>query len=321
MIAGKAMNKPVVVSSYNPEWPKMFEAEAAKIQKSLGDHCLAVHHIGSTSVPGLAAKPKIDIIVVVSDPIKAIEALEKIGFQYKGEYNIPLHYGFSKRGRMDVNLHVYEAGHPEIELNLLFRDYLREHPEARDEYARLKFKLVEDRASSEIKNSMFNGYNLGKDAFIHKILRVTNFNRLRIMRCIHHAEWKMAKSLRQKYFFDPQGILDPYTWTFGHDEHIHLILYLGVEIIGYAHIQLWTDHRAALRIFVVDEPYRRHGFGSQFLQLCEQWLRKQGVHSLHDEARPEAVKFYRKNGFSEMSFNDPSGEPPSPQDIAMGKNL
>lgn len=315
------MNKNVIVASYNPDWPTLFEAEAVKIREALGDNCIAVHHVGSTSVPGLIAKPKIDIIAVVKDPANMIEPLEKIGIQYRGEYNIPMHYGFSKRGNIDVNLHVYEEGHPEIELNLLFRDYLRDHSEVRDEYASLKEELLKSRASHEKKDSMFTGYNLGKDAFIRKVLKAANFNRIRLMHCTHYAEWDMAKKLRQKYFFDPAGISDPYTWTFDHKDHIHFILYQGVEIIGYAHIQLWPNHRAALRVFVIDEAYRHHGFGSQFLQLCERWLKRQGIHSLHDEARPDAVQFYRKNGYTEMLFEDPSGEPPSPLDVAMGKIL
>ena len=113
----------------------------------------------------------------------------------------------------------------------------------------------------------------------------------------------------------------PFAWTFDHKDHVHLILYQGVEMIGYAHIQLWPDHRAALRIFVIDEPYRHHGFGSQFLQLCERWLKKQDIRSLHDEARSDAVIFYRKNGYVEMPFEDPNGEPPSLEDVAMGKKL
>ena len=315
------MSNHIVVVPYNAGWPEIYEAEAVKIQEALGRNCIAIHHIGSTSVPGLAAKPKIDMIVVVNDPANSIEALERIDIQYKGEYNIPLHYGFSKRGHIDINLHVYENGHPEIELNLLFRDYLRDHPEARNEYTRLKENLLNDSSSFEKNNSMFSGYNLGKDAFIRKVLKAANFNRIRMLRCTHYAEWDIAKKLRKKYFFDPLEIIDPYSWTFDHKDHVHLILYQGVEMIGYAHIQFWPDQRAALRIFVVDEPYRHHGFGSQFLQLCERWLKKQGIQSLHDEARPDAVRFYRKNGYTEMPFEDPSGEPPSPQDIAMGKKL
>ena len=128
----------------------------------------------------------------------------------------------------------------------------------------LKENLLKDSASFEKKNSVFTGYNLGKDAFIRKVLKAANFNRIRMMRCTHYAEWEMAKKLREKYFFGPLGITDPYTWTFDHKDHVHLILYQGVEMIGYAHIQLWPDNRAALRIFVIDEPYRHHGFGRNF---------------------------------------------------------
>lgn len=137
----------------------------------------------------------------------------------------------------------------------------------------------------------------------------------------HNAEWDAAKRLRNKYFFDPLAIADPYTWTFDHPDHTHLVLYQGAEIVGYAHIQFWPDQRAALRIIVIDEAYRQHGLGGKFLLHCEQWLKKQGVKSLHDEARPSAVSFYRKNGYVEMPFEDPSGEPPSPTDTAIGKIL
>ena len=315
------MSKHIVVLPYNPDWPNIFEAEAQKIKNGLGDNCIALHHVGSTSVPGLSAKPVIDMIGVIKNPESAIQSLENLGFKSKGEYNIPMRLYFNRSEGIGTNLHVYEEGHPEIELNLLFRDYLRDHPEVREEYASVKENLLKDSASFDKKNSMFTGYNLGKDVFIRKVLKAANFSRIRMMRCTHYAEWDMAKKLRQKYFFSPLGITDPYTWTFDHKDHVHLILYQGVELIGYAHIQLWPDYRAALRIFAVDEPYRHHGFGSQFLQLCERWLKKQGFHSLHDEARPDSVKFYRRNGYTEMTFEDPSGEPPSPQDVAMGKKL
>jgi GrpB-like predicted nucleotidyltransferase (UPF0157 family) len=66
-----------------------FKEEALKIKQALGGNCLDVHHVGSTSVPGLSAKPIIDIIGVMKDPKKAILPLESLGFTYKGEYNIP----------------------------------------------------------------------------------------------------------------------------------------------------------------------------------------------------------------------------------------
>ncbi|HSX04545.1 MAG TPA: bifunctional GrpB family protein/GNAT family N-acetyltransferase [Rhabdochlamydiaceae bacterium] len=312
----------IEVISYNPLWGEQFQQEKAQITQALGDLCVAVHHVGSTSVPGLAAKPKIDIIAVVGcHPSETVKKLEAIGFEYRGEYNIPMHYGFSKRGKVQVNLHVYEEGHPEIELNLTFRDFLRSHPELRDEYAALKLKLLEDKSSFEKDDSMFTQYNLRKDAFIRKVLKQTGFNRLRFVRCTHYAEWEAAKKMRQCYFFDRHAISDPYQWTFNHKDHIHFVLCRGMDVIGYAHIQLWPEARAAIRIIVVEEKQRNQGFGKQFLSWIETWLKWKGYASIHTESRPDAVHFYKQMGYTTMPFNDPDGNATDPRDTPMGKLL
>ncbi len=311
----------IVVVPYNAKWPEMFEEEASAIKLALGDNCLEIHHVGSTSVPGLVAKPKIDILVAVADPSKTIELLEAIGYTYKGEFNIPLQYGFSKRGEININLHLFQTGHPEIELNLKFRDYLRTHPEAREEYAALKAELLTHESSFEIKNPPFSGYNLGKADFIRQILARTGFNRIRMLRCTHSAEWDAAKAFRQKYFFDLVPISDPYTWTFDHPEHMHLVLYQGTTIIGYTHVQLWPEHRAAMRIIVIDEPLRNMSFGGQFLDLCEMWLKAHGYKTLHVESRHESLNFYQQHGYQPMPFADPEGHETDPRDIAVGKDL
>lgn len=313
--------KIIHVVPYNPDWPKMFETEADVTRKALKENLLAIHHIGSTSVPGLAAKPTLDIICVLKNPQEAIDPLESIGYQYKGEWNIPFKYGFTKRGDLKVNLHAYEEGHPEIEANLLFRDWLRQHPEAIEDYAKLKYALLEDEASLEKNNSLFAGYTLGKGPFINDILKKAGFSRLRFTRCAHHAEWGVVRLFRQKYFFDKVSVADPYTWTFNHPQHAHFVLYQGVDIIGYAHIQLWPQSRAALRIIVIDEPCRHQGLGRQFLSLVEKWLKRQGYQSLHTESSPEALSFYQKQGYVDMPFDDPDGYESDPQDTAVGKEL
>ena len=91
-------------------------------------------------------------------------------------------------------------------------------------------------------DSIYRGYTLDKhdDQF--------GFNKYRFVLCTHHSEWAAAKHFRDTYFFGPHGIEDPYTWTFNHSEHAHLVLYQACEIIGYAHIQFWPYHRAAIRI-------------------------------------------------------------------------
>ena len=184
--------KKIIVTSYNPDWPQIFEREASKIKETLGSNCIAIHHVGSTSVPGLSAKSVIDMIGVVENTEKSIQPLEILGFMYKGEYNIPMRFYFNRSEGVGTNLHVYEEGHPEIELNLLFRDYLRQHPNKRDEYIKLKEDLLKKKSSYEKNNSLFTEYNLGKDAFIRKILQAANFNRIRMVKCTHYAEWNAA---------------------------------------------------------------------------------------------------------------------------------
>lgn len=316
--AEKKLVKDIKVVPYNPAWPNMFEAEAALIRQALGKNVLAIPHIGSTAVPGLDAKPVIDIICVIQDREKALIPLEASGYQYKGEYNIPLRLYFNKK---EANLHVYEEGHPEIELNLLFRDYLREHPEVREAYAQVKHRLLENPSSFQKRASPFAGYTLGKNAFICNVLKQAGFNRTRLMKCTHDREWEAAKAFRQKYFFDKVPVKDPYTWTFDHPDHVHFVLYQGVDVIGYAHIQLWPQSRAAIRIIVIDEPYRHKGFGRQFLDLCEKCLKIKGYGSLHTESSPDALPFYQKQGYASMPFEDPDGHESDPRDVPMGKKL
>jgi GrpB-like predicted nucleotidyltransferase (UPF0157 family)/predicted GNAT family acetyltransferase len=314
-------SKNIEVVPYDSNWPRIFETEAALISQALGDNCLEVHHVGSTSVPGLSAKPKIDIIAVVKSGEASIGSLEKADLTYRGEFNIPCQFGFTKRGKNKVNLHVFEENHPEIDLNLMFRDYLRSHPQVRDDYARLKEDLLKDQSSFMRENSHFAKYTLRKGDFIRGVLKEAGFNRMRILKCNDNTEWAAAKNFRDKYFFGPHGIDDPYTWTFNHPEHAHLAFYQGTEIIGYVHIQFWPESRAAIRIIAVDDDKRGQNAGSQFLTLTEKWLKGLKIKSIHAESRATSLGFYRKNGYLDMPFNDPESHEHDPNDIPVGKVL
>lgn len=300
------MEKIITIVPYNTDWPHIFEKEARLIKEALDENCIEIHHVGSTSVPGLAAKPKIDIVGVVQNPLLARNQLAKIGIEYRGEYNIPLHYGFRKRGDIDLNLHVYEEFHPEISLNLCFRDYLRNYPDKRDDYARLKEELIRDSSSLLKENSPFTNYTLRKGDFIRSILKEAGYNKIRMLKCNDYTEWASAKHFRNTYFFDPHGIKDPYTWTFNHEEHAHLVLYKGTDIIAYAHIQFWNNQRAKIRIIAVDENKRNQNSGSLFLALIEKWLKSLGVISIHAQSKRSSLRFYLKNGYKKMPFNDHS---------------
>ncbi|NGX42384.1 MAG: hypothetical protein K940chlam7_00664 [Chlamydiae bacterium] len=152
----------IEIIPYDTQWPQIFETEAKPIRKVLGTNCLALHHIGSTSVPGLSSKPKIDILTVVKhfSSIK-IADLERLGYEFRGEV-IPSGRYFSKQ-IPNVNLHVFEEGNPSIKRFLVFRDWLRTHDDDREAYENLKKELAN-------KHTDGMSYACAKTEFINKIL-------------------------------------------------------------------------------------------------------------------------------------------------------
>lgn len=130
-----------------------------------------------------------------------------------------------------------------------------------------------------------------------------------------------ALDFRQKHFFDRLKIQDPYAWALDQKDHLHWLLYDGDEVIGYAHVQMWPNHRAALRIIVIDEQRRGQGMGKCLMDYCEEELKRRGVALFQTEASPNAYLFYKKLGYIEMPFNNPDGEATHPDDRAMGKYL
>ncbi|MGQ3889267.1 GNAT family N-acetyltransferase [Legionella sp. CNM-1927-20] len=310
----------VEVVEYQANWPTLFSVEASLIQQALGANCITIHHIGSTSVPCLSAKPIIDILPVVKNISlveKAVCQMEELGYCYRGEYGIPFRRYFQKAqgDKRTHHVHIFESGNSEIDRHLKFRDWMRAHTDDREAYAKLKKELA-----LKYPNDIMN-YCEGKDAFITHIDSKTGYTGLRMVQAQIAREWEAVRSLRQKNFFDKVARKDPYQWTFKDSSHKHLILYKGTIIIGYAHIQLWPDSRAALRIIVIDEPYRHLSFGSDFLKYCERWLAEQNIEKILVQSSPEAYPFYCKNNYVKMPFNDPENYPSDLQDIEVGKIL
>lgn len=311
------MKKAIKVVDYDPKWPKMFASEAERIKQALGNNCITIHHIGSTSVPDLSAKPIIDMLPVVKDireVDKAIKSMEALGYEAKGEYGIAFRRYFQKGKNIRThNVHVYQENDPEISRYLKFRDWMRSHPDDAENYAKLKEELAEKFPQDIMR------YCNGKDAFVANIDAKDGFDGWRIVQALTDREWAVVRDLRQQYFFKSKE--DPYTWTFKHKDHIHFVFYKNAEIVGYAHLQIWPEHRAALRIIVIDERHRNLGLGSQFLKLCERWLDHQGFKKLLVQSSPEAYKFYCSHGYIQMPFNDPDGYETDSQDIEIGKFL
>ncbi len=155
--------------AYDPEWKQLFEQEKACFQEILGSHILDIQHIGSTSIPGMPAKPIIDIAIAVADFEGArdcIPLIEGMAYEYKGEFGIPRRHYFVKGDPRTFHVHMSEITSLEWQNTLLFRDYLYQHPDMAAEYARLKTQLAlkypQDRTA----------YLDGKTEFVQRVIQL-----------------------------------------------------------------------------------------------------------------------------------------------------
>lgn len=136
----------VEVMPYNPDWQHQFERAALEIKGIFGDECIEIHHIGSTAVEGLSAKPVIDLMPVVRT-IETVDAfsgkMAEAGYMAKGENGLPGRRFFQKGGDVRTHhVHVFQKGSPEIRRHLAFCAYLQTHPEQARKYGALKEKLA-----------------------------------------------------------------------------------------------------------------------------------------------------------------------------------
>ena len=135
----------VELYEYDPGWPVAFGVERNRVAAALGDRAVVVEHVGSTSVPGLAAKPIIDIVVAVPDAVDEaayVPALEADGYQFILREPDWFDHRLLRRESPRVNLHVFTVGCSEIEQMTGFRDWLRTHVDDREQYERAKRGLA-----------------------------------------------------------------------------------------------------------------------------------------------------------------------------------
>jgi GrpB-like predicted nucleotidyltransferase (UPF0157 family) len=158
------MMRQVVVVPYDPQWPIAYLLEAACLKEVFDSQLVSIHHIGSTAIGGMAAKPVIDIMIEVVD-IDEVDRLNDAmageGYIPRGEYGIPGRRFFIKPGEEERthHVHVFQSGSSHLERHLNFRDYMRTHPREAEAYSRIKLELAA--AHPDIEQ-----YMDGKDAFI-----------------------------------------------------------------------------------------------------------------------------------------------------------
>jgi len=153
---------------YSPRWSEEFDEAARRIRSLLGGEIVTVHHIGSTAVPGLPAKPIIDLLPVVRDIERVADyaaAMASAGYRAWGACGLPGRRYFTRdeSGVRRENVHTFQEGNPEIARHLAFRDYLRVHPDARDEYARIK------RSAFASHPDDIERYNGAKEGWIRRV--------------------------------------------------------------------------------------------------------------------------------------------------------
>lgn len=145
----KAVPQSAASVSYDPAWPAAYMDEAARLVAALGPALVALHHIGSTTVPGLRAKPIIDLLAEgtsLAAVDRAAPQIVALGYEAMGAFGIQGRRYFRKTdaaGRTH-HLHAFEAGSPHVHRHLAFRDYLRAHPQEAAAYAALKIQLLAD---------------------------------------------------------------------------------------------------------------------------------------------------------------------------------
>ncbi|NVJ98347.1 MAG: GrpB family protein [Alphaproteobacteria bacterium] len=156
----------VDLKPHSAEWPRSFDEQVPFIRAALGDNLVQIHHIGSTSIPNILAKPIVDILVEVKaiDVVDShAEAMERAGFEAKGEYGIPQRRYFRKsdaEGQRTHHIHIFETGAEPAVRHIAFRDYLRAFPEKARSYSELKARLADLEGQD---------YQAAKSAFVEEL--------------------------------------------------------------------------------------------------------------------------------------------------------
>jgi GrpB-like predicted nucleotidyltransferase (UPF0157 family) len=161
------VTRKVELVPHDPNWAIQFEQEAKLIKRILRDNCLAIHHIGSTAIPNIHAKPVIDCLIEVND-LNLVDKLnsefEKLGYECKGEFGIPGRRFYQKGGEQRTHhIHLFQQGNPEIARHLAFRDFMLANPNYAKAYSAIK------RCLAEVFPYDIASYIKGKASFVQMI--------------------------------------------------------------------------------------------------------------------------------------------------------
>lgn len=188
---------------------------------------------------------------------------------------------------------------------------MRSNTKTLREYSELKEKLLSNESSFyKQEGCLFSGYNLGKDAFIRQVLKVSGYHGVRFLKSTHDEEWKNYHRIKKEQIFDPLSIVyDINHHSFSSEEHMHFVLTKGTIIVAIAHIEFLNGTEVALRVIATDKPYQNKGFGRIMMIFLERYCKQKGIKVIKLHSSTNAEGFYRKLGYIDMSFDDKSINP------------
>jgi len=300
VLIGGRERREIVIADYDPGWPRRFDAERARIDQALGGAALMIEHVGSTAVPGLAAKPIIDVCVTVADVGDEPSygpALGRAGYELR--VREPDHRMYRTPER-DVHVHVWKQGDPEVERHLVFRDRLRASPDDRSKYERLKRSLAQREWSD------MNHYADAKGPVIEAILARARQVDIRPARSTDAgAVAGLLGALG--YPTDADAAAAQLERLLDHDDS-GVLVYVDdgnpVGLISYQVFDLVYRPRPQCRItaLAVSADRRRQGVARALLQAVEAIARARACFRIELTTRPDrddAARFYEACGFAE----------------------
>ncbi len=273
----------MIIKKYNPRWAAFFETESRKIKSVMDGDAVEIYHVGSTSVPSLAAKPIVDMILVTKDLARARKFLTShaLGYRYKGEYNLPLRDLYGKKDEFEVYLHVHRVGSPEIELNLLFRNYLRNNEKVRKQYESVKTAASREWDASEKVETGITKYNLLKNDFIVSVLEETGFSGICARFVTQKSESEFFNKIKNRFLKAKSVSFDKIKDGFFGDFCVKnnplcfernskkIVLYRGIDLVGAAEITSLDTDRFSLNFAWTNDNEK---LLRKFLHIIADWI-------------------------------------------------
>jgi len=248
-----------VLEQHNLDWFSKFQSIKASIMNNgvKEGNLVAVEHMGSTSIPGLIAKPQIDLVVTVRDLKEAYFTMKEAGYEYKSEFNIPVHLMFKPSENHDFNIksniHLYDSESPEPEINRRFRDLIKENADLHQEYQTLKERIAQDPDSRSVHANGIPKYNLMKSEFIKSCIQQSGFDGFNVKFAHYDEDFNyISESFGEKKSL------------FGYQ----MILFKGIDLIGGAIIE---PKRSEVEIYVEDDEFHNEA-KAYFEKRIRTWL-------------------------------------------------